>query len=78
MWITTRDHVLMPLIRGLVWGVAGHYVALVTSNLVGNSGQSRPSKPHKEGLGVGWLRKWLSSLTSGVRTSATAGPSRGF
>jgi len=76
LWITTKDHVLTPLIRGLVWGIAGQYVGLITAAVMGRNSASQPlKKQNDEGRGVNWLRKTLLGFMSGIKASV-ASPSR--
>jgi hypothetical protein len=81
LWITTRNHILTPLVRGLVWyvsrikslsfhificicrGIAGQYVGPITAFFRGrNKSSDSRLRSGKEGQGVSWLRKWVSSL----------------
>ncbi|KAH7925079.1 hypothetical protein BV22DRAFT_1129278 [Leucogyrophana mollusca] len=75
-WITVRDHVIMPLLQGIVWGVVGQYyrpfISLAGSRL---RGDSNPRANPVEGGGVGWLRSWvkklgLSDITTGKTQTA--------
>jgi len=70
LWITTKDHILTPLIRGLVWGIAGQYVGQIRTIFLGSKSQSQPLKQGQEGKGVSWLRKTFAGLMSGVKATS--------
>ncbi|CCL99214.1 uncharacterized protein FIBRA_01229 [Fibroporia radiculosa] len=71
-WVTTRDQVISPLLQGVARGVAGVFISPLLSDLGFKfrtwwaHGATRTGRAHAEGHGVGWLRNWLGSLTSGT------------
>jgi len=69
LWITTKDHILTPLIRGLVWGIAGQYVSQIRTIFLGSKSRSQPLKQEREGKGVSWLRKTFAGLMSGMKVA---------
>jgi hypothetical protein len=85
LWITTQDHILTPLIRGLVWyacsllhkviadvsarGIAGQYVAQIRAVFLDSKSRSEPLKQGQEGKGVSWLRKAFAGLMSGTKAT---------
>ncbi|KAF5368294.1 hypothetical protein D9757_010534 [Collybiopsis confluens] len=61
VWITLRDQVISPLFQGAVWRGSRQDLVASRNALIRK----------KEGLGVGWLRKWVHGLglTSSSRSS---------
>jgi len=75
-WVTTRDQLISPLIQGTVWGVLGIFL-MPMSTQAGQSIRSffglglRKRPLARDGTtDIGWWRKWVKSLYSGVETNA--------
>jgi len=72
VWITTRDQVLSPMIQGLLWGVASHFLRPFLASFFQDvrtwwvKGGTYSSSSRNEGQGVGKLRYWLEGVTSGT------------
>ncbi|KAK7462832.1 hypothetical protein VKT23_007409 [Stygiomarasmius scandens] len=66
LWVTVRDQVLSPLVQGCVWAVLSVYLSPIASQLGRSVVERRRSL--QEGLGVGWLRKWVRGLLGSGQT----------
>jgi len=74
-YVTVRDQVIMPLLQGLVWGVASFYLrpvigTFLTSIRATNNDISANQRAIDSNGGVNKLRRWTHNLLGGVQTNA--------
>ncbi|KAF8649179.1 hypothetical protein AX16_005977 [Volvariella volvacea WC 439] len=74
-WATVRDQILAPFLQGLVWALASSFITPLGAQAGAKAGTFiRTHLPTKEGLGIGWLRKWARGLGlsgAGLNTAGT-------
>ncbi|EIW78421.1 hypothetical protein CONPUDRAFT_145659 [Coniophora puteana RWD-64-598 SS2] len=61
-WITLRDQVIMPLIQGMVWGVASEYIQPIMAYARRRVNVGSPRKDYPEGRGSSLLRQLANKL----------------
>jgi len=74
-YITVRDQVIMPLLQGLVWGVASFYLRPLITTFAASLRATKSDSPidarvRDSNGGVNKLRKWTKSLLGGIQTNA--------
>ncbi|KIK58692.1 hypothetical protein GYMLUDRAFT_45040 [Collybiopsis luxurians FD-317 M1] len=63
LWVTLRDQIISPLFQGAIWAIISFYFSPFSARVGHELVASRDALIRKkEGLGVGWLRKWVHSL----------------
>ncbi|KAI0042755.1 hypothetical protein FA95DRAFT_535022 [Auriscalpium vulgare] len=72
IWITARDQVISPLVQGVLWGTATHFMRPVLMSLSAYLWPAhKPPPPMHEGKAAGWLRHLGRSLSGSVGLSTT-------